>query len=116
MVMLMAQVAINIKQGSLACVNWPYLRKELTSWTTLGGIHIESIYGMEKQERYLTRAFTKTCIVQDTGPCANMLFRAEETNNRFKLLLEKGQTGLSVAFDLPTQLGLVPMIPSQKER
>ena len=24
MVMLMAQVAINIKQGSLACVNWPY--------------------------------------------------------------------------------------------
>lgn len=31
---------------------------------------------------------------------------AEETNKRFKLLLERGQTGLSVAFDLPTQLGL----------
>ncbi|HET7035030.1 MAG TPA: methylmalonyl-CoA mutase family protein [Thermomicrobiaceae bacterium] len=30
---------------------------------------------------------------------------AEETNRRFKLLLERGQTGLSVAFDLPTQLG-----------
>jgi len=30
---------------------------------------------------------------------------AEETNNRFKLLLEQGQTGLSVAFDLPTQIG-----------
>lgn len=30
---------------------------------------------------------------------------AVETNNRFKLLLEKGQTGLSVAFDLPTQMG-----------
>ena len=30
---------------------------------------------------------------------------ANETNQRFKLLLEKGQTGLSVAFDLPTQMG-----------
>ena len=31
---------------------------------------------------------------------------AKETNERFKLLLERGQKGLSVAFDLPTQLGL----------
>jgi methylmalonyl-CoA mutase N-terminal domain/subunit len=31
---------------------------------------------------------------------------AEETNARFRYLLERGQTGLSVAFDLPTQLGL----------
>ena len=31
---------------------------------------------------------------------------AEETNERFHLLLERGQTGLSTAFDLPTQLGL----------
>ncbi len=30
---------------------------------------------------------------------------AEETNNRFRYLLEQGQTGLSVAFDLPTQIG-----------
>jgi methylmalonyl-CoA mutase N-terminal domain/subunit len=30
---------------------------------------------------------------------------AEETNERFRYLLEEGQTGLSVAFDLPTQLG-----------
>jgi methylmalonyl-CoA mutase N-terminal domain/subunit len=30
---------------------------------------------------------------------------AEETNRRFKFLLEQGQTGLSVAFDLPTQIG-----------
>ncbi|KON29733.1 methylmalonyl-CoA mutase [miscellaneous Crenarchaeota group-15 archaeon DG-45] len=30
---------------------------------------------------------------------------AEETNRRFKFLLEQGQTGLSVAFDLPTQTG-----------
>ena len=31
---------------------------------------------------------------------------AEETNERFRYLLQQGQTGLSVAFDLPTQLGL----------
>jgi methylmalonyl-CoA mutase, N-terminal domain len=31
---------------------------------------------------------------------------AEETNRRFRYLLEHGQTGLSVAFDLPTQMGL----------
>jgi methylmalonyl-CoA mutase, N-terminal domain len=31
---------------------------------------------------------------------------AKGTNERFKLLLDAGQTGLSVAFDLPTQMGL----------
>jgi methylmalonyl-CoA mutase N-terminal domain/subunit len=31
---------------------------------------------------------------------------ADETNARFRYLLEHGQTGLSVAFDLPTQMGL----------
>jgi methylmalonyl-CoA mutase, N-terminal domain len=30
---------------------------------------------------------------------------AEETNRRYRYLLENGQTGLSVAFDLPTQMG-----------
>jgi methylmalonyl-CoA mutase N-terminal domain/subunit len=30
---------------------------------------------------------------------------AKETNQRFKYLIENGQTGLSVAFDLPTQMG-----------
>ena len=29
----------------------------------------------------------------------------EQTNERFRLLLEKGQTGLSTAFDLPTLMG-----------
>src|SRR6478609_6313046 len=30
---------------------------------------------------------------------------AEESNARYRYLLERGQTGLSVAFDLPTQMG-----------
>ncbi len=31
---------------------------------------------------------------------------ADETNERFKLLINQGQTGLNVAFDLPSQMGL----------
>ena len=33
---------------------------------------------------------------------------AEESNRRYKYLLSQGQTGLSVAFDLPTQIGYDP--------
>ncbi len=36
---------------------------------------------------------------------------AEESNQRYKFLLGKGQTGLSVAFDLPTQIGYDPDDP-----
>ena len=37
---------------------------------------------------------------------------AAETNRRFKYLLAQGQTGLSVAFDLPTQMGYDPDVPA----
>ena len=33
---------------------------------------------------------------------------AEESNRRYKYMLSQGQTGLSVAFDLPTQIGYDP--------
>ena len=36
---------------------------------------------------------------------------AEASNERYRYLLEQGQTGLSVAFDLPTQLGMDPDDP-----
>ena len=36
---------------------------------------------------------------------------AKLTNQRFKFMLEKGQTGLSMAFDLPTQIGYDPDSP-----
>jgi len=39
---------------------------------------------------------------------------AEETNRRYKYLLEHGQTGLSVAFDLPTQMGYDPGDPAAR--
>jgi len=44
---------------------------------------------------------------------------AEESNKRFKYLLEQGQTGLSVAFDLPTQMGFDsdnPMVKAEVGR
>ena len=39
---------------------------------------------------------------------------AEETNQRYRYLLEQGQTGLSVAFDLPTQIGYDSDYPQAK--
>ena len=39
---------------------------------------------------------------------------AQDTNNRFKMLLANGQTGLSTAFDMPTLMGLDPDCPRSK--
>src|SRR3954451_6236543 len=39
---------------------------------------------------------------------------AEESNQRYHYLLSQGTTGLSVAFDLPTQLGYDPDHPRSK--
>ena len=78
-------------------------------WRTLGGIEIPKIAGPDESGKppytrgihdsmYRSRLWTMR---QYAG-----FSSAEETNERFKLLLERGQKGLSVAFDLPTQLGL----------
>ncbi len=40
----------------------------------------------------------------------------EETNERYRFLLERGQTALSVAFDLPTQLGYDSAPPDRARR
>jgi methylmalonyl-CoA mutase, N-terminal domain len=82
---------------------------------TDAGIEIKAVYGAEDAPRPLEPPgeppFTR-------GPYRDMyrgrpwtirqyagFASAEETNARFRYLLERGQTGLSVAFDLPTQLG-----------
>jgi methylmalonyl-CoA mutase N-terminal domain/subunit len=77
-------------------------------FTTDSGIPVERVYGPEEPGAY---PFTR-------GVYADMyrgrvwtmrqyagFGTAEETNERFLYLLEQGQTGLSVAFDLPTQMG-----------
>ena len=78
-------------------------------WRTLGGIEVPKIAGPDVAGKppytrgihdtmYRSRLWTMR---QYAG-----FSSAEETNERFKLLLDRGQKGLSVAFDLPTQLGL----------
>ena len=79
---------------------------------TLGGIDFSSVPFIDElsnsgtppyrrgihEKMYLTRRWTMR---QYAG-----FSTAEATNKRFKLLLNEGQKGLSVAFDLPTQLGM----------
>ena len=82
-------------------------RKE--SWQSLGGLDISRIYGPDEagQPPY-TRGIHSTMYRSKLWTMRQYagFGSAEETNERFKLLLERGQKGLSVAFDLPTQLGL----------
>ncbi len=97
-------------------------RKE--SFTTSSDIELARVYvppddaGEAEQTRYLEQlgfpgAYPYTRGVQPTmyrGRFWTMrqyagYATAEETNARFRYLLDAGQTGLSVAFDLPTQIG-----------
>ena len=57
------------------------------------------------------------CTVEGSGRCGSMQGSAtsENTNSRFKFLLNQGQTGLSLALDLPTQLGLDSDDPLAKD-
>ncbi len=52
-------------------------------------------------------ASSRRCTAAGSGRCASTRASRprQETNRRFRYLLEQGQTGLSVAFDLPTQMG-----------
>ena len=82
-------------------------RKE--SWQSLGGLDISRIYGPDDAGKppyirgiHSTMYRSKLWTMRQYAGFGS----AEETNERFKLLLERGQKGLSVAFDLPTQLGL----------
>ncbi|CAI8314356.1 MAG: Methylmalonyl-CoA mutase large subunit [Candidatus Poseidoniaceae archaeon] len=87
------------------------LRK--SNWETLGGLPIPAYHAPNNdverpghppytrgihESMYRSRLWTMR---QYAG-----FSSAKETNERFQLLLERGQKGLSVAFDLPTQLGL----------
>lgn len=76
---------------------------------TLSGIPVEPLYGSPApgefpytrgihREMYRARLWTMRQFAGFSSP--------EETNARYKYLLQHGQTGLSVAFDLPTLMGL----------
>ncbi|HHW17683.1 MAG TPA: methylmalonyl-CoA mutase family protein [Firmicutes bacterium] len=107
------------EKGSLAKVidRFPERKKE---FKTDSGITVERLYTPEnlKEWDYLSKLgfpgeYPYTRGVQPTmyrGRLWTMrqyagFGTAQETNARFRFLLEQGQTGLSVAFDLPTQVG-----------
>ncbi len=107
------------EQGTLAKVlkRFPERRKQ---FATESGIPIERIYTPEGLQDwdYLKKLgypgeYPFTRGVQPTmyrGRLWTMrqyagFGTAQETNKRFRFLLDQGQTGLSVAFDLPTQIG-----------
>jgi methylmalonyl-CoA mutase N-terminal domain/subunit len=82
------------------------------------GIEIETVYGLTPAddpagERSLPGSFPYTRGIHPDGYRGRAwtmrqyagFGSAEETNRRFRYLLASGQTGLSVAFDLPTQIG-----------
>jgi methylmalonyl-CoA mutase N-terminal domain/subunit len=94
-------------------------RKE--QFTTLGGIPLKTVY--------IEDDIAADCVEDSVGVPGEFPFTrgiyptmyrgrlwtmrqyagfgtAAQSNQRFRYLLEKGQTGLSVAFDLPTQIGL----------
>ncbi|MFC0188346.1 methylmalonyl-CoA mutase [Fictibacillus aquaticus] len=94
---------------------FPERKKE---FTTSSDIHIERLYGpsedgYEYDKLGLPGEYPFTRGIQPTMYRARHwtmrqyagFGSAEETNHRFRYLLQQGQTGLSVAFDLPTQIG-----------
>jgi methylmalonyl-CoA mutase N-terminal domain/subunit len=99
----------------------PALRKQAerrAAFETSSGIPQERVYLPEDDPQYLEKlgfpgAYPFTRGIQPTlyrGRLWTMrqyagYATAEDSNRRYKFLLAQGQTGLSVAFDLPTQIG-----------
>jgi len=89
-----------------------------STFETSSGYPIEAVYPPGKDDSYIARlgfpgAYPFTRGVYPTmyrgRPWTIRQYAgfgtAQETNERFRFLLDKGQKGLSVAFDLPTQMG-----------
>src|ERR1700675_4310663 len=99
------------------------MSKTLTAtkpYTTMSGLPLEPVYGPEslagvdlEREAPLPGQFPYTRGIHESmyrGKLWTMrqfagFATAEETNARYRYLLEQGQAGLSVAFDLPTLMG-----------
>ena len=96
-------------------------RRRKSAFATMSGLPIEDLYSAEEipEEIGLPGSYPYT-----RGPYPNMyrgrlwtmrMFAGfgtpEDTNRRFKFLLEQGQTGLSTAFDMPTLMGYDPDHP-----
>jgi len=97
----------------------PVERKK--NFTTLGGIPLKTVYTQQDLEGDdVARAIGLPGVFPYTRGIYPTMYRgrlwtmrqyagfgtAAQSNERYRYLLAKGQTGLSVAFDLPTQIGL----------
>ena len=115
------------RSSSAASATWRSRREMLAGgrWLTSGetpsGIPVAPVYrpgdcrgGLRARRRRSRRvsrsraACSRRCTAAASGRCASTPASAprQETNERFRHLLDAGQTGLSVAFDLPTQMGI----------
>ncbi len=74
---------------------------------TDSGINVDPVYGPPAGAYPFTRGVYETMYRGRVWTMRQYagFGTAEETNERFRYLLDRGQTGLSVAFDLPTQMG-----------
>jgi methylmalonyl-CoA mutase N-terminal domain/subunit len=107
------------KKAEKATAKYPERKKV---FTTSSDIDVKRLYthydGVSTDEHYLEKLgfpgeFPYTRGIQPTMYRSRFwtmrqyagFGSAEETNGRFRYLLDQGQTGLSVAFDLPTQIG-----------
>jgi methylmalonyl-CoA mutase N-terminal domain/subunit len=93
---------------------------ERDAWTSPSGIPLEAVYGPADAPIDYDRALGNPGRFPFTRGIQPTMYRgrlwtmrqyagfgtAAETNARFRHLLDAGQTGLSVAFDLPTQMGI----------
>jgi methylmalonyl-CoA mutase N-terminal domain/subunit len=103
----------------------PKEKKSSTEWATMSGIPLQPVYRAEDVAgRYDEKLADPGSYPFTRGPHETMyrgkpwtmrMFAGfgtpEDTNRRFKLLLEHGQTGLSTAFDMPTLMGYDPDSP-----
>ncbi|MGI8999290.1 MAG: acyl-CoA mutase large subunit family protein [Candidatus Limnocylindria bacterium] len=95
-------------------------RPEARAYRSTSGMEIRTVYGPDDLRGFVPAeqlgapgAFPYTRGIHPDGYRARPwtmrqyagFGSAEETNRRFRYLLDHGQTGLSVAFDLPTQIG-----------
>ncbi len=92
------------------------VRDDGVETSTISGIPLQPLYTSEdlaKRDEELPGQFPYTRGIHPSGYRGRMwtmrqfsgFATAEETNRRYKYLLGNGQTGLSVAFDMPTLMG-----------
>src|SRR5881409_1157605 len=101
----------NKKQGA---------KRKNQSQTTDSGLPVKRLYTSRDLPRQLDKVLGEPGKYPFTRGIYDEMYRAklwtmrqytgfgsaQETNNRFRYLISRGETGLSTAFDLPTQLGL----------